>query len=284
MIGFRCIYCGQPVSAEDDLVGAKVECPACGHSVTVRQTRPSDRKRTEGQTNDEASDKNAGFWDGKSDQEIARWLETQTSGPGRRISLAAKRELSRSMARYDDLTLFALSFAFVLLYSINPEMRKELYLAGFLPQFGVTRALAMLGMVLCLVNIFVNHPKHELEKRLMLLFAVLATAGTGIYSGIVTLRGGIHWFIIFPAWNIVNCAVLLDAYKTGIVDTNSIIDERPGPLRVLLTIVSIAALLMLCDRVFDLHWAVTYSIAVSHTMTLLGVVQNIFTNRSTAVS
>lgn len=188
------------------------------------------------------------------------------------------------MARYDDLTLFALSFAFVLLLWINLDVRKDLFLVSlFLPRIGILLLLAQLGMVLSLLNMFVRHRKYKFEKWLMLLFAVLVTAGTGAYSGFVMLKEGIHWLIVFPVWNIVNSLVLLNAFHVGLVNTSSITNERAGLFQVVVTVASITLLLMLCERVLDLHWALTYSIAVSYTMSLLGAIQDLFGKRTSAV-
>ena len=282
MIRFRCIYCGQTVSAEDELTGKKIKCPGCGHSVMARRKLPGDAQKSSVERSGCAEPNDAHFWEGKSNQEIALWLHSHPPTPRQRKRFAAQQALSISMARYDDLTLFALSFAFVLLLWINLDFRTDFFLVSlFLPRKGVFLVLA--GMVLSLLNMFVRHRKYEFEKWLMLLFAVLVTAGTGAYSGFVMLKEGVRWLIVFPAWNIINSLVLLNAFYIGLVNTSSITNERAGLFQVVVTVASITLLLMLCDRVLDLHWALTYSIAVTYTMSLLGAIQDIFGKRTTAV-
>lgn len=278
------MYCGQPISAEDELTGKKIKCLGCGHSVMVRRKQPDDAQKSSAERSGGAEPNEAHFWEGKSTQEIALWLNSHNLTPRTRKRLAAQQAVSRSMARYDDLTLFALSFAYVLLLWINPDVRKGLFLVSlFFSRIGILLALAQLGMVLSLLNMFVRHRKYEFEKWLMLLFAVLVTGGTGAYSGLIMLKEGIRWLIVFPVWNIINSLVLLNAFRIGLVNTGSITNERAGLFQVVVTVASITLLLMLCERVLDLHWALTYSIAVSYTMSLLGAIKGIFGKYNTAV-
>ncbi|MHC4118392.1 MAG: TFIIB-type zinc ribbon-containing protein [Planctomycetota bacterium] len=278
MTGLACTYCGEEIYAEDESVNEKIECPSCGHPVTARQRRPLGTRDSR-DPNEESKSEDTRFLEGKSDQEIVRWLNCQTLIRMQETKCAARREVSRSMVKYDDLTLFALSLAFALLCTINHDLRRDLFLVFIVPRGGVFVIFAMVGMVLCLLNIFVRHEKPEIEKKLMLIFALVVTAATGVYSGYITLTTGIPWLIVFPAWNIINSIALLCAYDAGIVNAHSITDERPGILQALVAIGSITFLVMMCQYVFNLHWAVTYSIAVSYTMSLLSSVQAVFSRR-----
>ena len=210
MIRFNCVYCGKPISVEGMLIGEKIECSGCGHSVTVRRKQSDDTQKSSVERDINTESNDANFLEEKNNQQIANWLDSQNVNQGQRKNLAARRELSLSMARFDDLTLFSLSFAFVLLLWMNlGEMKINLTVLILLSRFGLFLALAMLGMALSLISIFVRHEKYEFEKWLMLLFALLVTTGTGVYSGIVMLEEGISWLIIFPLWNIFNSIIAL---------------------------------------------------------------------------
>lgn len=283
MIRFNCMYCGELISAEGVLIGKKIKCSGCGHSLVIRRKESGDTQKSSVEKNIAAEPNDAQFWEGKSNQEIALWLKNHSPAPKQKNKTAARQALSLSFLRYDDLTLFALSFAFVLLLWMNlDEMKVILLVSLLMSQIGILLILAMLGMVLSLLNIFVRHRKYESEKWLMLLFAVLVTAGTGAYSGVVMLREGIRWLIIFPVWNIANSLFLLNAFRIGLVNTGSITNERAGLFQVVFSVASITLLMILCERFFHLHWALTYSIAVSYTMSVLGAIQDIFGKRSTA--
>lgn len=283
MIQFNCVYCDKPISAEGKLIGKRIECSGCGHSVMVRPKESSDTQQSSIKGDIDTESNNANLWEGKSNQEITNWLNSQSFTQVQTKNLAARKALSLSMARFDDLTLFSLSFAFVLLLWMNlGEMKVNLFVLILLPRIGLFLALAMLGMVLSLVSIFVRHEKYEFEKWLMLLFALLVTTGTGVYSGIVMLKEGIHWLIIFPLWNIVNSLILLCAFDVGLVNTGSITNEKASLFQVIFSVASITLLMILCERIFHLHWALTYSIAVSYTMSVLGAIQDFFGKGSTA--
>jgi len=271
MIQFSCMYCGQPVSADEALVGEKIECPGCGHAVMVRPKRPARA--------DEIERKPAEYWEGRSNREVLAWLRSKPLTPKQKRRLAARRALSRALVQYDDVTLFALSLAFVLLWAMNSQVGIDLSLVSVAPRIAALLGLALLGMVLSLLNIVVRHRKFEFEKRLMLLFAVLVTAGTGAYAGYVTLRGGWSWVVVFPAWNVLNSLILLSAFHEGLVNTGSLTDERAGLVDVIVTAVVISLLLALCNYSLNLHWSITYSIAVGYTVSLHRGVQSIFGRR-----
>jgi len=76
--------------------------------------------------------------------------------------------LSRSLAWYDDLTLFALSTALILLLMLNADARRDICLACSVPRAGMYVGLALLGMALAFLNTFARREKGENEKRLML--------------------------------------------------------------------------------------------------------------------
>ena len=175
--------------------------------------------------------------------------------------------------------MFAFSVTFLLLLLIDPALR-ELFVTAFreraFSDISVYLAVPGVGMVLALVNVFFARDKSDFEKTLLLLFGVVVTAGTGIYAGHLMLRQGPGWLMIFPALNILNGVLLLILSQFGLVDTDCIVDEKAGLIQIAATVASISLLLALCRYAFELHWAITFSIAVGYTMSLLGAVQDLF--------
>jgi hypothetical protein len=112
-----CLYGGQTVRAEEGLAGRHVECFACGHSVRVRERKVGDARKTvskaEGPEKEDAS-----CWAGRSDRESAESLLARTMTKKQRQEQAVKKAFSFLTPRYDDLTLFALSLSFLLLWWI----------------------------------------------------------------------------------------------------------------------------------------------------------------------
>ena len=218
-------------------------------------------------------------WEEKTNEDIITGLLYKTLPKEERRRLAAKRALGPLLPRYNDLTLFAFSVTFLLLFLIDPDLRTlliKMFTERFFGDLTVWLALAGAGMVLALVNVFLGRDKSDGEKFLLLLFGVVATAGTGIYAGRIMLQQDRSWLMIFPAWNIANGVLLLILFRVGLVDTDCIVDEKAGLIQILATVVSISLLLALCRYAFELHWAVTFSIAVGYTMSLLGAVQDLF--------
>jgi hypothetical protein len=213
--------------------------------------------------------------EGVSNREIAAWLGRQGSRGTETRSRDARRALSRSIVRYDDLTLFALSTAFLLLLWISPDARRDVFFASIL-QRNFFVMLALLGMVLSFVNVFFRHEKGDTEKWIMLLFAVLATAGIGVYAGYVVLSEVRNWLIIFPAWNILNSVILLSLFHEGAVTGDSITEGRATAGQVVLALISVGLVLGLCHYIFQLHWAIAYSICVGYTMSFHQALRDVF--------
>jgi DNA-directed RNA polymerase subunit RPC12/RpoP len=285
MIELPCIYCGQSVRAEERLAGKRIECPACGHSVMVRQRKVGDALKPAHDADEGKPE--ASSWEGKSDRKIAESLlsRTRTRTKEERQEQAVRKAFSCLAPRYDDLTLFALSLSFLLLWLIDADLRRDLtkvFLEG-LPS-GITTWLivAVIGMALSLINVFLRREKSDFEKSTMLIFAVVVTAGTGLYAGWIMLHESKGWLLIFPAWNILNGGLLLLLFRLGVVDTDCVVEEQVSFAEVVLTAICVPVLLTVCHYYFELHWAVTFSIAVAYTMSLHNGIRDVFGGRRPA--
>ncbi len=271
MIEFPCIYCGKLIRAEESPILKHMECPACGHTIPVRQQKPSSGLDSSTDAPNEGRN-----WTGMSDKDIAKQLLSRPLEPlskAEQNRQTAKRLLSPIIPQYDDLTLFALSLAFLLIAIVNAELRQDLTKAfskglGFGTGFKALLVFAGFGMVRSLVNIFIQRKKSDFEKWAMLLFAVLVTAGTGIYAGRLMLNRSQGWLMVFAAWNILNGGLLLVLTRVRIIDADCIIDKKATFGQVLVTAVAVPVLLITCLYLFDLHWAITFSIAIAYTMNL----------------
>jgi len=124
------------------------------------------------------------------------------------------------------------------------------------------------GMACSLVGVFLRRKKSEFQRRAMLLFAAYVTAGTGIYAGWRMLDRSQIWLMVFPAWNILDGALLLLLLYARVVDTECITDEKATFGQVVVTLLAMPILLTTCRYLFVLHWSITFSIAVAYTMSL----------------
>ena len=278
MIRFACIYCGYPVSAEEELAGRKIECPACGHFVRVRPHQPGDALKTSGDDSNRHGATDIDHWQDKSNEEIMEWVRSQTRSKAAQRLEAAKRSCGPVLPHYDDLTLFALSMTFMLLSVLNADLRGELMLvfaAGNIGFETILLAMAALGMVLSFVNALLKREKSDFEKVMMLFFALIVTTGTSLYAGNIVLQMHGNWLIVFPAWNGIHAILLFVLAGFGILDTDCITDEPTSLSEMGVAVASIAILLVVCQFVFRLHWVVAYSVAICYTMSLLRTVRGV---------
>jgi hypothetical protein len=209
-------------------------------------------------------------------EEILEYARAAAQAPLEWRKREAQRFISLSFARYDDLTLFTLSLAMLLLLLLNADLWRGLFLTIAVPRIGVFVGMAGLGMILSFVNIFSGREKPDPEKKLMLVFAVLAPAATGAYASWIVWKDSPRWLMIFPAWNILSGAALAFEWFVGLITIDSITGERPTPAQFLVTIVSTTLLLLLCQYVFKLHWAIGFSVTVCYVLSLQGLVREYF--------
>jgi hypothetical protein len=220
----------------------------------------------------------AEYWASKTDEEIAHALLEDGDEP----------EASRPffLPRYDDATLFTLSITLLLLLAVNAQLQDDIKtLLAFKehidPRLYVLAAAFVLGMLLSLVNVFIRRQKSGFEKSAMLIFAVVVTAGAGIYAGFKMFESYRGWLMIFPIWNIINGVLLLLYVRAGVITTKCITDETASFFDIASSLVVITILLGLCQYFFKLHWVYTYSIVVCYTMSLHSVLQDFLPKRMT---
>lgn len=300
MIRFACVYCGVTVAAQEAQACRLAKCPACGHRLRVPRVDVAQPPSAgdvgdpplEAEVSHREPEANADRWAGMSDKQIAKALLKKPLTPEQKQRQATRRALRPLMPQYDNLTLFALSAAFVGLgltgsISLAPPapVTADSSLADWFAAFAHELAdqfaglffLAAVGMVVSLFSVFWRGPKPRSMKFFMLSFGILATGGTGIYAGFVILEQVHAWpMMIFPLWNILNGAVLVVLFHTGLMDPDCVVDRRPTAAQVAVTVVAISLLLGVCRYALHLHWAIAYSICVCYTMSLNHSLHDVF--------
>jgi hypothetical protein len=111
----------------------------------------------------------------------------------------------------------------------------------------------------------------------MLNFAVLINTGTGIFAGMYVLKNIIapNWLIVFPIWNIINSILLLLMFNFKIIDEECIDDRKATLLQIVLGLVSVLIIFVLCNYVFKLYWAITFSICIVYTTSFDRTLQSV---------
>ena len=265
MIRFKCIYCGQRILAPDDGVDKKGKCPKCNHLVVVP-------------------------WTTKGRPAINADVSEQMQQAKETIAILSTAEDAAELYRekagwfiptYDELSLFLMAATFILLGVTNNIMREQVY--KWLTEIHDLRvyllfAVFLGGIVLSLYHVFTTREKTNYEKMVMLFFAVMANAGTGIISGWYVLKSSdVHnWQLVFPIWNIINGVLLLLMLRLKIIDEECISDRDAAPVQIILGLVAVLIIFVFCNYVFKLYWAITFSICIIYTTSFDRALQNVF--------
>ena len=185
--------------------------------------------------------------------------------------------------RYDEMSLFLMSIAFVLLFFTDAELRTRSH-ELLLSESALTRYLFLLffvaGLLLSLYHVFTKRRKNTPEKIAMLVFAVMVNGLSGVAAGVHMLEHSRGILMVFPIWNIVNGGLLLLMLRFDIIDESSIVDDNAAPVQLVLGGLVVVAALIVCRFVFELYWAVTFSICVAYATNLNRAVQSVFAARA----
>jgi DNA-directed RNA polymerase subunit RPC12/RpoP len=268
VIRFKCIYCGQRIAVNDDLAGRNGKCPTCGHELHVPKkiTPLIDTNLSESQLEEKAR--------AKLDMMNA---EIDSSGD---LADLVREDAGWLIPVYDEMSLFLMSMTLILLYAVNEPFQEQIRKwAAICPHSYVFIAAAILitGMGLSIYNVFTTREKTDTEKWIMLFFAVLTNAGTGIISGWYVLSSSSirDWLIIFPVWNIIN-GVLLIVMLFKIIDKECVSDRDASLKEVVIGLIAVLIVFILCNYVLKLHWAVTLSICIIYTTSFDRGLQSVF--------
>ncbi len=188
------------------------------------------------------------------------------------MSAKPKGILYYIIPQYDEVTLFAMSYTCVLLFvfnfhSVNWGETLELDRDGAVVYIFMILVF-FLGLLLSMYHAFTDRPKSQVEKFLMLFFAVTLNGFSGFCGGVYALSRTDSWFIIFPVLNIVNALVLLFMFKTHIVDENNIEDDNASLIQIIFTAIVVVTLFVVCNYIYKLIWIETLSVCIVYATNL----------------
>jgi DNA-directed RNA polymerase subunit RPC12/RpoP len=249
MIRFECNLCKREIEAPDDEAGNNVTCPHCSNEIFVPTSLASDNKEnviTDFVTEETESEEDKNFFD----------------------------------LRFTEIQLFSMGMGILILYSIDPDMHKDLsvfftqlfynnnYLAAAMSVIFLILPFSA-GLFLSIYNAFRKAEKSWYQKSLMLFFAVIINVGTGLYLGWFVIKGTIDWWLLlFAVWNIIySLLVVIKFFYIGLDESGlydnfvSDIDATIG--QVILTFIVTAAILLFCRYRLELFWVINYSICIT---------------------
>jgi len=272
VIRFKCIYCGQKMLAQEDGCGKKAKCPKCNHLVVVPRTTKG-RPVINADTSEQVL---------QAQEAVATTLGISKGLPDD-IAEVYREKAGWLVPTYDELSLFLMAATFILLIITNDTMQEQI--GNWLTSSRNIRIHLLLlfvvflgGIALSLYHAFTTKEKTRPEKIVMMLFAVMANAGTGIISGWHVIKNDNvqDWQLIFPIWNIINGALLLIMLRFKIIDEECISDRDATSIQILLGLTALVIIFILCNFVFQLYWAITFSICIVYATSFDKALQSVF--------
>ena len=206
---------------------------------------------------------------------------------------------------FSELSLFMMSLSFILVFFFNEPVRSGLFKLmeepGDKPTMVIVLVFFGAGLILSLYHVFAKRKKTKIEKHAMLGFAVVSNAICGILASLHILgvsvdnlnifaildirdavsgadgsSGASRIFLILPIWNIINCLFLLMSLRTGLIDERNISDEKAGRFEVLFGFFITVAIFIMCQFLFKLYWAITFSICVIYATSFSDALGSVF--------
>jgi len=172
--------------------------------------------------------------------------------------------------QYNELSLFLMSCAILTLFLIDPllrlEFRDTIAEDKWDPRTYLAVAIFALGMFFSIRHLFTLRPKTEWEKSCMLFFAILVNGISAVAAGLHVIEiDSFDWMMLFPLWNLINGIILIALYRCDhITEENAIIDDNATIPQAMLGLLIIAATIAVGHVIFQLYWAMTFSMCVTY--------------------
>jgi hypothetical protein len=275
VIRFKCIYCGQRILAPNNGVGKKGKCPKCQHHLVVPETtkgRPAISPVKEPMPEHPKPhipqwENGSGFSKNQAKEELTELF---------------KESFGFLIPTYDKLSLFLMAVTWILIYTVNSHFRGPIH-AYFIEAHSWMVTVMVLSvpvavLIMGIYQVFIKSEQSDFERTWLLWFAIATNAFTGIVASVYIIKNADahNWQLIFPIWNIINAVVLYLMLVANIVDENCIIDRQPTPTQIILGLSATIIIVLICNYVFKLHWAITFSICIVYTTSFDRALQSVF--------
>ncbi|MCP3681311.1 MAG: hypothetical protein GY861_01350 [bacterium] len=170
---------------------------------------------------------------------------------------------------------------FVALLSTDSTLRSELFdfptSGGFHAEafmyFLMFLVLFIGGFALSLYHVFSTRPKNMIEKSMMLLFAGVTNAIAGIAAGVHIIESSDGLWLVFPMLNILSSFTLI--YILALSDESRLDDTDATRPQVIGGVVATLIIFSICHFVYDLYWAITFSICTAYATNINDVFQRV---------
>jgi len=169
--------------------------------------------------------------------------------------------------KYDEVTLFIMSCTVIGLTIIDIEFRSlivNIMIVDQQPELFITAFLFLAGFILALVQNFIDHEKTEVERWLMLFFAIMVQAASGFFAAIYLLENSTsNFYWVFPTWNFLYSFILLLFFRLGVIDIDRIIYKGTNRLQLLLSGLVVISFILFAHYIINYHWSIIISISIA---------------------
>jgi hypothetical protein len=180
---------------------------------------------------------------------------------------------------FDELALFSMSYVCFLLFIINspPQTWSLDKISIQIEDFWliILCLLFLTGMILSFYHAFSDRNKSLIEKKIMLLFAVLLIGFSGIWGGTYMFLHSSGWLTAFPIWNIVSGWILIVGLRAGSVNEENISDDNVELTQIISSAIVVGLIFFGCYIWLELNWAATLSICIAWVTTLNNTVSTV---------
>lgn len=200
------------------------------------------------------------------------------------MKLEIKNPIGRAfIPNYNELSLFLMSFSFVLVFVTQESLRTELH-DLFVRDLDINTIVAIpllvSGIIYSFVSVFIDRDKSKFEKSAMLGFAILLNVYCGIEASSHIIKESNGFMLVFPIWNLSNAVLLFLLFKSNLITHENISNEKYNRFQVFFGLLIILFCFLISDKYFHFYWAVTLSMCVSYSTSINDFVWNAFFNPS----
>ncbi len=279
MIRFKCVYCGRKLIAKDEQRNKKGKCPECSHIVMVPTSTKGKRI-----LDPDISERSQKMNEACAIFEIAHQKDYEDED----VPLCFEKP-AWFVPTYDQLSLFLMSITFIILAIINTTLQKDIFKIIMI-SFGFGEAsvyiiflllMCLAGMCLSLYHMFANKEAGDTEKKLMVTFAAVINAVTSILASYYIIRSektsGI--LLIFPILNLINAALIILMLYLKIINRNCIIKRNVSFFRAGFSLILSIIILLLCEYIFKIYWAITFSICMAYVTSFDRAISNTLSDK-----
>ncbi len=178
--------------------------------------------------------------------------------------------------RYTEMALFLMGYAFILLLASSRELFDIVFKITGSP---ILVLIVIIGMVLSIYNIFTNRRKLDIEKNIILIFAIFTNFIVGAYGGVYALKHSQGIWAIFPIFNIASVFFLAFMFRAGVIKESSVLDENPRKSEIILGIIFVTIIFFISQNVLNNYWAITFSMCIFYATNLNEIFDKIILKR-----